>query len=132
MFGEIESVTEGQIFESRRELHDANVHNGLMRGIGKQGASIVLSGGYVDDEDLGDEIIYTGEGGRDSNTGLQVGDQTLTKGNKFLEENYRLGNPIRVIRGSQQNLLIPRLLATYILVFTGLNRFLVLLGPMVS
>ena len=103
-----------------------------MRGIGKQGASIVLSGGYVDDEDLGDEIIYTGEGGRDSNTGLQVGDQTLTKGNKFLEENYRLGNPIRVIRGSQQNLLIPRLLATYILVFTGLNRFLVLLGPMVS
>ena len=65
MFGEIEGVTEGQIFESRRELHDANVHNGLMRGIGKQGASIVLSGGYVDDEDLGDEIIYTGEGGRD-------------------------------------------------------------------
>ena len=31
MFGEIEGVTEGQIFESRRELHDANVHNGLMR-----------------------------------------------------------------------------------------------------
>ena len=54
MFGEIEGVTEGQIFESRRELHDANVHNGLMRGIGKQGASIVLSGGYVDDEDFGD------------------------------------------------------------------------------
>ena len=103
MFGEIEGVTEGQIFESRRELHDANVHNGLMRGIGKQGASIVLSGGYVDDEDLGDEIIYTGQGGRDPNTGLQVRDQTLTKGNKFLEENYRLGNPIRVIRGSQHN-----------------------------
>ena len=80
MFGEIEGVTEGQIFESRRELHDANVHNWLMRGIGKQGASIVLSGGYVDDEDLGDEIIYTGEGGRDPNTGLQVSDQTLTKG----------------------------------------------------
>ena len=40
MFGEIKGVTEGQIFESRRELHDANVHNGLMRGIGKQGASI--------------------------------------------------------------------------------------------
>ena len=57
MFGEIEGVTEGQIFESRRELHDANVHNGLMWAIGKQGASIVLSGGYVDDEDLGDEII---------------------------------------------------------------------------
>ena len=36
-----------------------------MRVIGKQGASLVLSGGYVDDEDLGDEIIYTGEGVRD-------------------------------------------------------------------
>ena len=33
MFGEIDGVTEGQIFESRRELHDANVHNGLMRGM---------------------------------------------------------------------------------------------------
>ena len=65
MFGQIEGVTEGQIFQSRQELHDANVHNGLMRGIGMKGSSIVLSGGYVDDEDLGDEIIYTGEGGRD-------------------------------------------------------------------
>ena len=77
MFGEIEGVTEGQIFESRRELHDANVLNGLMRGIGMQRASIILSGGYVDDEDLGDEIIYTGEGGRDANTALQDIDQTL-------------------------------------------------------
>jgi hypothetical protein len=34
----------------------------------------------VDDEDLGDVIIYTGEGGRDSTTGRQVADQQLTLG----------------------------------------------------
>ena len=41
MFGEIEGVTEGQIFENRRELHDANVHKGLRQGIGSKGALIV-------------------------------------------------------------------------------------------
>ena len=96
MIGEIEGVIEGQIFENRRELHDANVHRGLMRGIGARGESIVLSGGYVDDQDNGDEIIYTGEGGRDPNTGLQVSDQTLTGGNLALFNHYREGNPIRV------------------------------------
>ena len=100
MIGEIEGVSEGQIFENRRELHDANVHRGLMRGIGARGESIVLSGGYVDDQDNGDEIIYTGEGGRDPNTGLQVSDQTLTGGNLALFNHYREGNPIRVSRGS--------------------------------
>ena len=100
MIGEIEGVIEGQIFENRRELHDANVHRGLMRGIGARGESIVLSGGYVDDQDNGDEIIYTGEGGRDPNTGLQVSDQTLTGGNLALFNHYREGNPIRVSRGS--------------------------------
>jgi len=100
MIGEIEGVIEGQIFENRRELHDANVHRGLMRGIGARGESIVLSGGYADDKDYGDEIIYTGEGGRDSSTGLQVSDQTLTGGNLALYNHYREGNPIRVSRGS--------------------------------
>ena len=89
MFGEIEGVSEGQLFENRRKLHDANVHRGIQRGIGTKGASIVLSGGYIDDEDLGDEIIYTGEGGRDLNTGLQVRDQTLTRGNQSLEKKQK-------------------------------------------
>jgi len=46
-------------------------------------------------------IVYTGEGGRDLNTGRQIADQTLTKGNLALERNYREGNPIRVIRGHE-------------------------------
>ena len=61
---EIPGVSEGAKFKDRRALHDANVHRGLMRGIAPGRAAIVLNEGYVDDEDLGDEIIYTGEGGR--------------------------------------------------------------------
>jgi SAD/SRA domain-containing protein/HNH endonuclease len=34
--------------------------------------SIVLSGGYEDDEDLGEEIVYAGHGGRDWGGGRQV------------------------------------------------------------
>jgi hypothetical protein len=37
-----------------------------MNGTATRGLSIVLSGGYMDDEDLADVIIYTGEAGRDS------------------------------------------------------------------
>ena len=63
MIGHIEGVRVGQTFANRRALHDANVHRGLMQGIAPDGSSIVLSGGYIDDEDEGEIIIYTGEGG---------------------------------------------------------------------
>jgi len=99
MIGEIQGVLVGQIFASRRLLHDAGIHRGLQQGIGAGGESIVLSGGYVDDIDDGDTIIYTGEGGRDQNTGRQISDQTLTRGNLALMKNYQEGNPIRVCRG---------------------------------
>lgn len=70
--GEVQGVVSGELFESRRELYDQGVHRALQAGIvgkGGEGAeSIVLSGGYVDDRDDGDVIIYTGEGGRDPNT----------------------------------------------------------------
>jgi len=71
MSGEIDGIEEGTKFASRKELHNAGIHKGLMRGIAPKGYSIVLSGGYTDDEDYGDVIIYTGEGGRDYKTGRQ-------------------------------------------------------------
>lgn len=101
IFGAVPSIKVGQVFDSRRALHDANVHRGLMDGIAPQGASIVLSGGYIDDEDAGDVIIYTGEGGRDPDSGRQISDQTFTGGNYNLAHNASLGNPIRVTRGHQ-------------------------------
>lgn len=92
-------------YESREELYKAGLHNSYMKGIGKAkdgtgNMSIVLSGGYADDEDFGSVIIYTGEGGRDSNTGKQISDQVIEAGNKDLVSSFELGLPVYVIRGS--------------------------------
>jgi putative restriction endonuclease len=105
IFGEIPGVATGQVFASRRELAAAGVHRPLQAGIcGSRfdGAeSIVLSGGYADDSDLGDVVIYTGHGGRDQVTGRQVQNQTFTApGNGGLVVNEMEGLPVRVIRGA--------------------------------
>jgi putative restriction endonuclease len=97
----------GSFFHDRQDLHDKKLHRGLMRGIAPHGSSIVLSGGYVEDEDLGDVIIYTGEGGRDPNTGRQIADQQLLLGNRALAENHLNGIPIRVHRGKAHAADIP-------------------------
>jgi len=46
----------------------------------------VLNEGYEDDEDHGDWMVYTGQGGRDPNTGRQIADQQLTRGNLVLRK----------------------------------------------
>jgi putative restriction endonuclease len=102
-YGEIPGFPIGSSFKNRTELAQTPLHRPLMNGIwgGKDGAeSIVVSGGYVDDEDYGDEIIYTGEGGNNPNTKRQVADQELTRGNAGLVRSQLDGNPIRVIRGA--------------------------------
>jgi putative restriction endonuclease len=93
-------------FASRKDLYLAGLHNSHQKGIGraKDGTgnmSIVLSGGYVDDEDFGNVIIYTGEGGRDEKTGLQIADQTITGGNKNLLAAFESDEPVYVTRGSK-------------------------------
>lgn len=106
LFGEIEGVKDGDFFESRKALHEAGVHLPIQAGISgsqKDGAdSIVISGGYEDDTDFGDEIIYTGHGGQDVN-GRQIADQTLTVGNMGLAISENEGLPVRVIRGAHKN-----------------------------
>lgn len=105
-FGHIAGYPPGSMFASRSDLSLSGVHRPLQAGISGsavEGAdSIVLSGGYEDDQDLGDEIIYTGHGGRDPETGQQVGDQLLTRGNLALAYNRLYGLPVRVIRGARQ------------------------------
>ncbi len=71
----------------------------LELGIAPKGHSIVLSGGYEDDVDNGNLIIYTGEGGRSINTAKQVADQQFTKGNLALAQNVINAVPVRVTRG---------------------------------
>ena len=90
------------MFATRLELSRAGVHRQTQAGIagsGKEGAdSIVLNGGYADDEDYGDLVIYTGEGGQDQK-GRQVRDQQLTKGNLALKLSCENELPVRIIRG---------------------------------
>ncbi len=68
LFGPIPGVEVGTLFEGRKQLLDAGVHRPLVAGIsgsGVEGAdSVVASGGYEDDVDEGDLILYTGHGGR--------------------------------------------------------------------
>ncbi|KAJ3527643.1 hypothetical protein NM688_g8103 [Phlebia brevispora] len=61
----------------RLELSHLNIHpppEGGMYGNIEGVRSIILSGGYEDDQDFGETVIYTGHGGRDS-SGKQVQDQ---------------------------------------------------------
>ena len=101
-YGQVSGIPIGRTFATRRDLYDAHVHRTLQAGIQgnkAEGAeSIVLSGGYEDDRDLGNEIIYTGEGGRDPGTGRQKEDQQLLRGNLSLARSSVLGTPVRVIR----------------------------------
>ncbi|HEY9624539.1 MAG TPA: YDG/SRA domain-containing protein [Crinalium sp.] len=104
IFGHISGYPEGSWFESRAALAEAGLHRPLVAGISgtesKGADSIVLSGGYEDDEDLGSEIVYTGHGGRDQDTGRQVANQKLSRGNLALAKSKLQGLPVRVIRGS--------------------------------
>lgn len=106
-FGEVLNIVEGDQFANRIELSQARVHRPPQAGIcgsEKLGAeSIVISGGYEDDEDLGGIIIYTGHGGRSAKSKIQVTDQTLTRANKGLAISCENRLPVRVIRGAHKN-----------------------------
>ncbi|KAH0585459.1 hypothetical protein H2248_008699 [Termitomyces sp. 'cryptogamus'] len=117
--GEISGFPVGSRFVNRAALSGAGVHAPLRAGIhGNKvdGAySVVLSYGYEDDEDHGETFIYTGQGGRDTNSskldkmqgkeswsGHQASDQEWKLGNKALQISHVTGKPVRVIRGAPQ------------------------------
>ncbi len=81
--GHIANFPVGSTFKNRVELSKSGVHRPNQAGIcgtHKEGAtSVVVSGKYEDDRDDGNEIIYTGHGGRHSSTGRQVSDQDLIR-----------------------------------------------------
>ena len=104
IFGHVPGYPIGSSFLSRAGLSKAGVHPPTQAGIsgsGKEGAdSIVLSGGYEDDRDYGNIIIYTGQGGRHPDSGKQIENQELTRGNLALAISELKGYPVRVIRGA--------------------------------
>ena len=103
MFGHVPGFPVGSEFEDRRDLAASGVHRPPMAGIcgtADGGAeSVVLAGGYVDDEDHGDTVVYTGAGGNDRKTKQQTGHQTLHGVNAALDTSRRRGLPVRVVRG---------------------------------
>ncbi|KAF8802436.1 hypothetical protein BYT27DRAFT_7196619 [Phlegmacium glaucopus] len=112
-FGEIPGFPVGSTWNSRQELCNDGVHAGTSKGINGREAegafSVVISGGYEDDNDLGDIITYTGEGGREKRVpgvkwgDKQVKDQVWKMGNKAMQISHLNNRPIRVIRGSGLN-----------------------------
>lgn len=106
-FGEIDAVNEGDLFPTRVALMQAGVHRVTQAGIdadrSKGAASIVLSGGYTDDIDFGDIILYTGHGGQNDKK-KQIKDQSWEDiGNRGLLISEMHGLPVRVTRGANHN-----------------------------
>lgn len=104
IFGEIPGIKEGQHFKGRKEMMENGFHRIWAAGIDgnrNEGvAAIVLNGGYIDDQDYGDEIIYTGVGGNSPSSKRQVDHQSwdITQ-NAGLKRSMTEGLPVRVIRG---------------------------------
>jgi len=107
IFGHIPNQPEGTTYSNRLEVALSGVHSPLQAGISgsqTEGAdSIVLSGGYEDDRDYDNVIIYTGHGGRDLVTGKQVSHQLLIRQNLALALNCQTGLPVRVVRGEKHS-----------------------------
>lgn len=105
VLGEIPGVLPGAVYANRRTLAEAGVHRHIMMGISwakdLPAESIVISGGYEDDRDWGDCVLYTGMGGNDA--GTQVSDQGLERGNLALMRSFERRTPVRVIRGAKAN-----------------------------
>jgi len=110
--GKIKGVEVGDTWKTREEVFNAKVHTNKFAGISgskTSGAfSVVLSGGYEDDVDDGEVIIYTGTGGRDDRHGSwggskkQTGPQTFAHdSNRALQVSFERQRPIRVVRGFQ-------------------------------
>ncbi|KAL0489491.1 E3 ubiquitin-protein ligase [Acrasis kona] len=87
-------------FEKRRDCFQANIHKQIQAGIdgtsGLPAASVVAQslGGYHD-EDYGDVLTYTGQGGDERTP------QVLTRYNACLALNREQKVPVRVVRGYQ-------------------------------
>ncbi|XP_031251006.1 histone-lysine N-methyltransferase family member SUVH9-like isoform X1 [Pistacia vera] len=128
--GSIPGVQIGDLFFFRMELCVVGLHGQPQAGIdylpGSQSSngepiatSVIVSGGYEDDEDAGDLIIYTGHGGQDK-FNKQCEHQKLEGGNLALERSMHYGIEVRVIRGIKYE----RSLSSKVYVYDGLYKIL--------
>ncbi|XP_038891328.1 E3 ubiquitin-protein ligase ORTHRUS 2-like [Benincasa hispida] len=106
-----QGVLVGECWEDRLECRQWGAHFPHVAGIAGQsniGAqSVVLSGGYQDDEDHGEWFLYTGSGGRDLSGNKRTSkdqsfDQKFEKSNKALQVSCAKGYPVRVVRSHKE------------------------------
>ncbi|MBH8568667.1 YDG/SRA domain-containing protein [Microvirga sp. STS02] len=102
VFGHAGSYRPGDTFRNRIELSLTGVHRPRRAGVCGTPAlgaeSIVLAGQYEEDDFSEDEILYSGNGGRDPKTGHQISDQVATTGILALLKSVETGLPVRVMR----------------------------------
>jgi len=68
---------------------------------GARAESVVISGGYPDDCDFGNVIIFTGAGGQSApGSGIQIADQKMEGANKAMVRAQYDATPVHVIRGA--------------------------------
>ncbi|KAL7139731.1 hypothetical protein ABFS83_09G073300 [Erythranthe nasuta] len=105
-----QGVLVGESWENRMEVRQWGVHYPPLSGIqGKAhygSVSVVISGGYEDDEDHGEWFIYTGCGGRDLSGNKRTSkeqsfDQKFKDQNQALRVSCYKGYPVRVVRSEK-------------------------------
>ncbi|XP_074269248.1 histone-lysine N-methyltransferase, H3 lysine-9 specific SUVH6-like [Silene latifolia] len=107
--GAVPGVEIGDIFSYRLELAVIGLHTPLQSGIDiiKQGKSsvaisVVASGGYDNDVENSDVLIYTGQGGNPTGPNKQHEDQKLERANLALKNCIDEKSPVRVVRGFKE------------------------------
>lgn len=126
--GTAPGVEIGDIFYFRMELCIIGLHAPSMGGIdymsAKFGADedsvaicIVAAGGYENEDDDTDTLVYSGSGGNSRNT-EERHDQKLERGNLALERSMHRKNEIRVVRGFKD----PAMVAGKIYIYDGLYK----------
>ncbi|XP_028766693.1 histone-lysine N-methyltransferase, H3 lysine-9 specific SUVH1-like [Neltuma alba] len=111
--GTVPGVQVGDIFYFRMELCVVGLHAPSMSGIDYMGVkvsqedeplaiSVISSGGYEDNVDDGDVLIYSGQGGACQSK--EKSDQKLERGNLALEKSLHRGNEVRVTRGLKESM----------------------------
>ncbi|PIN05843.1 Histone-lysine N-methyltransferase [Handroanthus impetiginosus] len=105
-----QGVLVGETWDMRMDCRQWGVHYPPVAGIcgrAHYGAqSVVISGGYEDDEDHGEWFIYTGSGGRDLSGNKRTNkeqsfDQEFKEQNQALRVSCNKGYPVRVVRSEK-------------------------------
>ncbi|KAJ7298380.1 hypothetical protein O6H91_Y001200 [Diphasiastrum complanatum] len=114
VIGDVAGVNVGDCFSFRIQMCILGVHKQIRAGIdyilAKDSAfgvsvaiSVVISTDeyYSDDMDMGETVVYTGQGGMvKGGKKLKIAeDQQLVRGNDGLKNSYKIHVPVRLIRG---------------------------------